>query len=236
MKILVVSATAFELAPFREWLEESFTASSPVGFKKEELEIDLLVSGVGLPVTAFSLGTVLARKQYDLAIQAGIAGAFDKELELGQVVEVTADRFADVGAEDKDGSFLDLNALGLQEKESGVFNANGQILNTSAIDNRTGLPSVSALSVNRASGSAATIAALQKLYPEASIETMEGAAFFYACRTNKVAMLALRSISNYVTPRDRNAWNVPLALDKLNQTLIALIAAFDKEAASASNR
>lgn len=230
MKILIVSATPFEVAGLRGWLEDNFTSEGPVRFKKGGLVIDILISGVGLPITAFSLGTVLARQSYDLAIQAGIAGAFDKELEIGQVVEVIADRFADLGAEDNDGSFLDLQSLGLHERESGIFNASAQILNDRAVGTSSGLKKVSALSVNRASGSQSTIDQLRKLYPEASVETMEGAAFFYACRTNKVAMLAIRAISNYVTPRNRDEWNIPLALDQLNETLIALLGAFVKQA------
>ncbi|PHI20864.1 futalosine hydrolase [Lewinellaceae bacterium SD302] len=231
MKILIVSATPFEIAGLRGWLDENFTSEGPVRFKKGGLVVDILISGVGLPITAFSLGTVLARQSYDLAIQAGIAGALDVELEIGQVIEVIADRFADLGAEDRDGSFLDLQSMGLQERESGIFNASGQILNDGALSASSGLKKVSALSVNRASGSQSTINQLRKLYPEASVETMEGAAFFYACRANKVAMLAVRAISNYVTPRNRDEWNIPLALDRLNENLIALMSAFAAQSA-----
>lgn len=226
MKILLVSATPFEIAPSRNWLEDICHKQTPVRYQRGDVVIDVLVSGVGMAVTAFSLGTVLAREQYDLCIQAGIAGSFDRNMPLGTVVEVISERFADLGAEDKDGSFLSLKELNLQEQQSGIFTSEGIIMNPAAITNETGLEKVNAISVNRSSGSAKTIASLQLRYPEVQLESMEGAAFFYACRTNEVAMLQLRAISNYVEPRNRDAWEIPKAISELNKTLIELLTAF----------
>lgn len=230
MKILLVSATSSEIAPTRAWLKDICHSPTPVRHQRGEMLVDVLISGVGMAITGFSLGTVLAKESYDLCIQAGIGGALDKDLKLGQVVEVISERFADLGAEDKDGSFLDLNTLGLQEKESGIFTSEGKILNLSAMNAATGLQKVNAYSINSASGSESTINNILSLYPEAQVESMEGAAFFYACRANEVAMLQLRSISNYVTPRDRSAWVIPDAVQNLNKTLISLLTAFFKQA------
>ena len=52
---------------------------------------------------------------------------------------------------------------------------------------------------------------------------MEGAAFFLACLLSEVPFLEIRSISNFVEPRNREAWDLPLAIDNLNVALIELI-------------
>jgi futalosine hydrolase len=48
---------------------------------------------------------------------------------------------------------------------------------------------------------------------------MEGAAFFYACEEANVAALQVRAISNYVEKRNKENWNMPLAVKNLNNWL-----------------
>ena len=52
---------------------------------------------------------------------------------------------------------------------------------------------------------------------------MEGATFFYICSREKIPFLALRAISNRVELRNRNKWNIPLALDNLSEKLNEVI-------------
>jgi futalosine hydrolase len=49
---------------------------------------------------------------------------------------------------------------------------------------------------------------------------MEGIAFHYACKQAKIPFLQIRAISNYVTPRNKSEWEIPLAIQNLNQYLI----------------
>jgi futalosine hydrolase len=51
---------------------------------------------------------------------------------------------------------------------------------------------------------------------------MEGAAFAYVCAKMKVNAIQIRSISNQVEPRNRNNWNIPLAIKNLNEVLGSL--------------
>ncbi|HMQ88955.1 MAG TPA: hypothetical protein PKB07_15270, partial [Flavilitoribacter sp.] len=60
-------------------------------------------------------------------------------------------------------------------------------------------------------------------YPMADIETMEGAAFFYVCLMESVPFLAIRSISNYVEARNREAWDIPGAIRALNDVVKGLL-------------
>jgi futalosine hydrolase len=52
---------------------------------------------------------------------------------------------------------------------------------------------------------------------------MEGAAFLMAANAFHWKCIQLRAISNKVSKRDRNSWNIQLAVEKLNETLTALV-------------
>ncbi len=56
------------------------------------------------------------------------------------------------------------------------------------------------------------------------METMESAGVFYVCLMEKVNFLAIRAISNFVEPRNKEAWNIPLAIANLNRVLFEIIA------------
>ncbi|MBO4841833.1 MAG: hypothetical protein J5478_00480 [Bacteroidales bacterium] len=51
------------------------------------------------------------------------------------------------------------------------------------------------------------------------IETMEGAAFFEACLRQGCGFAEIRAVSNVVGERDHTRWNIPLALQSLQQAL-----------------
>ena len=55
------------------------------------------------------------------------------------------------------------------------------------------------------------------------IESMEGAAFFYVCLKENQAFLEIRSISNFVEPRNKENWEILKAINNLNDTLRMLI-------------
>ncbi|TAK47391.1 MAG: futalosine hydrolase [Saprospiraceae bacterium] len=224
MKILITAATPFELAPLRKYLTHTFEQPESGGFSKNELEVYLTITGIGMAFTAYHLGSLFANSAFDLAINAGIAGAFDKKMKLGEVVHVVSERFGDLGAEDAGGTFTSIHELDLIEPFEPPFR-NGELINPSAMAFDF-LPKCSGLTVNKVHGSAGSIAAIRQKYP-ADVESMEGAAFFYACLMTKQPFLEIRSISNYVEPRNREAWNLPLAIDNLNNALILLLDTFE---------
>ncbi len=225
MQILLVSATIFEIAPTLNWLEEHFAVNELGVFQRKDLSVFPLITGVGSTPTAFHVGQFLAQNQPDLAINAGIAGAFDQNFQLGDVLNVTTERFGDLGVEEADGRFTDLFELGLLEKNTPPF-VNG-LLRNPAGEQGSFLPPANGLTVNKVHGSPASVAAVQAKYPDAQVESMEGAAFFYACLLAKIPFLEIRSISNYVEARDRDKWDIPLAINNLNRTLVAMLDTFD---------
>lgn len=222
MEVLFVSATPFEIAPLLAHLEQNFARHGEGVFQEKNLRVRVLITGVGMVSTAFHLGQLFAQHKPHLALNVGIAGALDRRLDLGDVVCVSTERFADLGVEEADGQFTDLFALGLLAPGQPPF-LSGALHSPGAGDVRF-LPSAQGLTVNRVHGSAASIAVLRQRYPNAQVESMEGAAFFYACLLAEVPFLQIRSVSNYVEPRNRAGWNIPLAIENLNRTILDMLA------------
>lgn len=211
MKLLLVAATLPEIQPFLS----AFPAESNSDEKRSvgQHSVEVLITGAGMVATAFSLGRHLALNTYDLAINLGIAGSFDFGLSLGDVCVVHEDTFAELGAEDGE-DFLSFEKLELGTSTQ-IHNPNPNF----AISE---LKAVNAITVNKVHGHELSIAtAIARFSPQ--IESMEGAAFFYACNQSDVHCTQIRAISNYVERRDREKWNIGLAINNLNQTIINLI-------------
>lgn len=224
MRLLLVAATPFEIVPLLSWFETDWSVHPEQGFEKHGVIVQPLITGVGMVATTWQLGVCFAENRPDLAINAGIAGALDLNLQIGNVLNVTSERFGDLGVEEADGGFTDLFELGLQEPDHLPFS--NALLQNPQVAHGGFLPQASGLTVQKVHGSATSIAAVRRKYPDAQVESMEGAAFFYACLQAKVAFWQIRSISNLVEPRNREGWNLPLAIHNLNETLRQMLEAF----------
>jgi len=213
-RVLLVAATAPEIENLRKI---PGMLPAPKGFTFRNLEISTLVTGVGSMATAWSLGKwLLSQPKPNLAINIGIAGSFNDDIKIGEVVVPVSDCFADSGIEDGE-DFQTLAEAGLSgidefPYKAGLLDADKRFLNlTSGF-----LRQVRAVSVNTATGSETTRKKLIKKY-NPDIETMEGATFFYICARELVPFLAVRAISNKVELRNKKNWNIPLALEKLSE-------------------
>jgi len=213
MKILVTAATTLEIQPFLQYLDQHIPA-----LKAANCQIDILIAGIGMMHTAFNLGRHLLVNKPDIAIQAGIGGAFQHNRELGQVVLVKREFLADLGAEDND-QFKDLFDIGLWQPSQAPFTGNSLVNTFAGLPEVPPLPTATGVTVNLVSGSEPTIQKLVSKYAP-DVESMEGAAFHYACLLEEIPFLQLRSISNYVEIRDKSKWKIPLAVKTLNEELI----------------
>ncbi len=208
MKILLVSATKYEIAPFIKTCKKISSVGNFTSYQSAIHSVDVLITGVGMTATAFGLGKIL-HKKYDLAINAGVAGSFKKDIALGTVVNVVSDCFADFGVEDGN-TFITAAEIGLvsssEFKVSGLFNKN-KLLKS--------LPKVEGITVNTVHGNTTSIKkVVQKFNPE--IESMEGAAFYYSCQQSGLPALQIRAISNYVEKRNKKKWKMENAISNLN--------------------
>lgn len=220
MHIVLVAATRFEIAPTLQYLEHHTSPLGDGSYQMDDLQITPLVTGAGLTATAWHLGRFMAQHTADLAINAGIAGAFDPAFALGDVVQVVSDRFGDFGVEEADGRFTDLFDLDFMDPDAPPF-SQGVLHNPDPP--LPHWPLAAGLSVQKVHGHAPSIAAVRGRYPDAQIETMEGAAFFYACLQSDTPFLSLRAISNRVEPRNRAAWEVGKSITALNGALVGCL-------------
>ena len=183
MNVLIVSATA----------------------KEVQTDYPHLVTGVGMVATAIAVSKALSENHYDLVVNAGIAGSFNRSIPLGSVVEVVKDQLSEIGAQD--GShFLSPAKMGLE------------VATTVEMSEQTNLPKVTGITVNTVHGDDKAISQIiHRLNPQ--VESMEGAACMLACENAGVTCVQLRAISNYVEKRNKSNWDIPLAIQNLNQEL-----------------
>lgn len=219
-KILFVTATSSEADALKK-----INGMMPVsgGYRFRNIDIRLLVSGVGGMSTAWAMKQwISVNEKPDLALNAGIAGSYNDEICIGDVVMPQYDCFADAGIEDGD-HFLTLSEAGLRNTDEFLFKQDFIIAdNRYFVKLKSLIKPVKAITVNTATGSEATrIKLVKKFNPD--IETMEGATFFYICARENIPFLAFRAISNKVESRNKSKWNIGLALDNLSEKLYEII-------------
>lgn len=214
MRILLTSPTLMELKKLLNQLDyRQVIGSDSFSISLGKTKIDVLISGIGMVSTAFRLGNRL-HKQYDFALQTGIAGSFSDNYPPGSLVHVTSDCFSGLGMETEQG-FVPASEMKIDICPGPAFEDgwlhNNHMPQIALLDE---LPVVKGITVNTVHGHAGSIAKLRKLY-NPNVETMEGAAFLYACKLLDLPCLQIRSISNYVLPRSRQQWDMEFATDQL---------------------
>lgn len=215
MNCLVVSATVLEIKPF---IQHCRTTEK---LNYIDLQLDFLITGVGSINTTYALMKHLQVKKPDVIIMAGIAGAFDQSLKLGDVVAVKQEALADLGVQEKDGykDVFDLKLLAANEfpfKQKKLTNPFKVLME------RTKLPTVGSVTINQITSSKKTAALYEAKY-KAKIENMEGAAFHLVCIKENIPFVQIRSISNYVGERNKQKWKLKEAVQNLNKELIRLV-------------
>lgn len=178
-KILFVTATAMEA----KCVTDAFGSTYPT-----------LISGMGgIPTMVATLAAIESSEVVTI-VQVGIAGAIDSNLTIGEVVIVSSDTTADLGAwRSESEAFVPFEAT--------IYNSDFQ---------HDGFRRVSARTV-----STATSPIIKTSH---QIETMEGAHFMAMAEYKKVKAIQIRAISNYITDSREN-WQIPLALNSLTEAL-----------------
>lgn len=213
MNCLVVAATAIEISPFLE----NYRAVKGL---PPEHEIDVLITGIGLTATTYSLARQLPVKRPDLIIQVGVGGCFDSSIPLGSVLVIKQEAIADQSVIELD-KLKTLFDLKLVPQNQYPF-SNGWLVNKSDALKKTKLRKVKGVSVNEITTSRQKV----KFYRETFnpvVESMEGAALHYVCLMEKIPFIQLRSVSNYIAERNKKNWNMKESILNLNKELISLL-------------
>lgn len=220
MKILIVAAT---------WMEVKLLADEMVlieekshflkQFQLDDIVVDILISGIGITFTAFHLTNTLRDCQYQSVINIGIAGSLTSDLNIGDVVNVVSEEFADLGIEKED-EFLTLFETGFVELNEFPFE-NG-VLKATNSNGLLNIRKVRGITTNKSHGRDSSIAEIIGKFT-AQVESMEGAAVFYVCNWLGIPCYQIRAVSNYVESRDSAQWNIPLALEGLKTSMVDIL-------------
>lgn len=216
MNILIVSATEFEVKPLLDYMKIN-SALPGINFSaniETHQDVKVLITGVGMVNTAYMMGRY-TNNMYDLVLNVGVCGAFDRSLELGTLVHITEDVLSELGAED-DERFLTYDELDLPGDY--IFNSHLK----SSYPQIEKLPKVKGITVNTVHGNDKSIDKVTNLF-KPNVESMEGAAFLASCRNAGENYTQIRAVSNYVERRDKSKWQMLLAINNLNDYLINFI-------------
>jgi len=158
---------------------------------------DSLISGVGILSTALCLSKAFQKQSYKNAVQIGIAGAYRcGGLSVCDVVEVESDCMLEFLPWEPN-TFFASGVLPFGEKLKRVKGA-------------TVLSCTKTEEMGNTRGEAA------------QVETMEGAAFFAACKEYGVQAVQVRAISNYAAEYKKSEWKIEKALFKLKELFLQM--------------
>jgi futalosine hydrolase len=194
--ILVAGATPQELA-----------------FLEPRAGITVLVTGVGPVEAAARVTQELARETYSLVVNAGIAGVYHGEAQIGDGVIVAEDHME-----------LDLE-VGAPLTLPGGLRVVDKAASTPALVSRLveqGFHALQGVTVTRATATDATAARLR--VRGAQVESMEGFAVLRAAEIGGVRAIELRGISNVAGERSRSGWNFAAGTRGLARIMTALFA------------
>lgn len=167
-------------------------------------------TGIGAISTVYHLMEMLSKDQFDLMIQVGIAGSFDQQLPLGNAVNVEKELLAEMGVVENN-EYKDIFKLGLANanlapySDGVLVNPNKHLLTASGLENVTGVTN------NEITTDAIKIDRYKNLY-NATIESMEGAAFHYIGLMKSIPFIQIRGISNVVGERNKKNWKIDEAI------------------------
>lgn len=213
MRILLLAATQFEI--------EGFINPLP-----DQINLDVCITGVGPSFAMLNAMKFIAdypNVKYDYILQLGIAGCFDTNISLGTVFNVLEDQFL-VGAWENEELFNSVDEMGFNS----AFRKSGRIKSFKALALKSILPNCEGLTVSTIDCNKARIKVLKSVFPEALIESMEGAVVFELSNYLKIPAISLKSVSNYVGERDKSKWELKTSISKLHKATHDLLLNLNK--------
>ncbi len=227
MNILIVAAE-------QEELDCAINAYNNLkGQLGEKVSVTFRLTGIGATqachtVTREIFLALMEQKPYDFVLDIGIAGSYDMEaFPMGSAAIVSEEHFGDLGFE-TDNGFKDLFQYGILQK-NGIPYTDGAL-------KRVALPFTQVeqqlakykegigITVQTVTGDPEKVNSLIERY-HPHIESMEGAAVYFACIMEKVPVVELRTVSNAVGERDMKKWDIPAALTTLEKCCTEILEA-----------
>jgi futalosine hydrolase len=178
--------------------------------------VETIVTGVGPVEAAAAVARALARREYKLVVNGGIAGALDDSARIGEGVIVADDAF--------ELSLEDGRPISLPSGQTVVGTAHSDPALVELLRGK-GFASLHGITVSRVTSTEETAVRLARR--GAQVETMEGFAVLRACALAGIPAIEVRGISNRAGSRERSGWNFAAGLSGLAEVAQALFEAVD---------
>jgi len=234
--LLILTATAFEQQNLRDDLLQAVT--QPIGHRTwfrgilGTKPVVLIETGIGTVNTAQALTVALQQIKPELILQIGIGGAYlCANLTLGDLVLATEENHGELGVLTPEG-WSPADEIGIP-----VLSTDRDYYNTFPINPELVAKAKDTLAQTEGRVSQGPFVTVQQCTGRADLgnelasrfnavcENMEGAAAAQICTLYNVPFLELRAISNQVEDRNKETWNIPLAIQRVQTATTKLIEA-----------
>ena len=220
--LLLITATRMEAAPLHaalRWQPEVFALGEL--YRCSSLsDVYLAHLGIAKVNTAAGLAVAISQLHPRAVLQFGIGGAYTGSfLSIGMIAAACEEWHIDTGVHTPQG-WQDMRQLGfsLWGDYYNCFPTDAEL--TAQICAKSGAPSLRFATAEAVTGDFALSFALQERL-DVAVESMEGAAAAQVCTALAVPFAELRAVSNIVGERDKSAWNIPLAVRRVNEAMLA---------------
>lgn len=211
MPVLLCAATAAEIEPTIRFIKTQNLSHA----------VDVLLTDVGLLQATYTITKAATFLKPHIIIQAGVAGCFERSIPLGTTMVVLRETVGDMGVL-QNNTFTSAFAMGLLKANEHPWTGEKLENGYTELIKKAGFVLADGITVNEISTSEDRIS-YYKNGLGATVESMEGAALHYVGLMEKIPFLQLRSICNYVGERDKEKWEMTLAIDNLNAALQSIL-------------
>lgn len=196
-------------------------ASTHNEIKNLNTKAKIFISGIGIINTIYNLTKYLIeKKDISIIFNVGIAGSFNKNINIGDVCFVKSDAIYEFGSENYNGKILDI----FDNKTYHYEEKNIPLEIKKYINYLTPVNSITRLTT---SGTKETIDKIKNNFKKIDIETLEGAAVNFVAEKFKIPVVQIRSISNYCEIRNKNNWKTQEAIKNMNTSIKKILQKYE---------
>lgn len=182
---------------------KGFFISSYAGYCK----VTVCICGIGKANAAHSTTLLIEKFGPEFICLLGVGGAYPSSgLALGDMVVAEREVYGDEGMESPLG-FVSMQGLGLPLLADGFLTHFNEMPLTVPDGLPDGIRAGTFVTVSSCTGTFAKGIEMERRFPNALCENMEGAAFAHVCAINRVPAAELRAVSNIIEDRTSEGLN-----------------------------
>lgn len=201
---LLVASTRLEISDFLT--SDCLHVREKVFTVKSNNNVQVLITGMGIANMTLQLSRFLSGHKVERAINIGFCGSFDDAIQLGTILDIKSDTFAEMGVLNDDNQILSFDNFITDENL--LANLNTCVKPTQyAAFSQFSFPRVNAVTVSSCTNNTHRANMMMQNFA-AQVESMEGAAFFLTCNAYHIACAQFRTVSNHIPGRSPDRWDI----------------------------